>query len=352
MRYGNRRSAGRRRCIAAVCAAVILLCRPLSTPVGQTVSAQTGRSGLGVRIAELTPQAEQAINRALKYLARTQAKDGAWGSGYRAATTAVGLMAFMLQGHFPKHGKHGATVDRALSFLLKTSKDGSGYFGQTMYQHALATLALSEVWGMSDREEIRDALKMAVRIILRSQNRAGGWRYQPFPASADISVTVMQIIALNSAKEAGMYVPQKTIDRAIAYVRSCQVPFTGGFGYTGPSGESFSASCAGVASLLLGGVDAKTRPVQAGLGYLFRYPRDKFVDTRYYYYAHYYAIQAMYQAGENYYQKWYPKIHDGLLNRQKMDGSWRGGSGGGHFSTCLAVLTLGMPYRFLPVYQR
>ena len=337
MRYRNRRTARTRKVIAAVCAAAVLLCRPVATPVG---------------LAELTPQAEQAIDRALKYLARVQHKDGGWGAGYRGATTAVALMAFMLQGHFPKHGKYGQTVDRALVWLLKRSKDGSGYFGKNMYQHALATLALSEVWGMSDRDEVRDALKQAVRIILRSQNSAGGWRYQPFPASADISVTVMQIVALASAKEAGMYVPQKTIDRAISYVKGCQVPFTGEFGYTGPSPGTFATSAAGSASLLMAGVDAKSRAVQAGLGFLFRYPREKFTDVRYYYYAHYYAIQAMYQAGEGYYQKWYPKIHDGLLKRQKMDGSWQGGAGGGQFSTSLAVLVLGVPYRFLPVYQR
>ena len=305
----------------------------------------------GVRIAELTPQAELAIDNALKFLARTQAADGGWDTGYRSASTALALMAFMLQGHFPKHGKYGRVADRALVFLLKKSRDGSGYFGKNMYQHALATLALSEVWGMSDREEIRDALKLAVRIILRSQNAKGGWRYRPYPADADISVTVMQIVALNSAKEAGMYVPQKTIDRAMSYVLGLQVPFTGGFGYASASNEGFARTAAGVTSLLMCGMDTKARPVQAGLGYLFRYPREKFTQTGYYYYAHYYAIQAVYQAGEGYYQKWYPRIHDALIKRQRSTGAWTGGHGTG-FDTSLGVLILGVPYRFLPVYQR
>ena len=317
-------------------------------PVGL---AESDPAGSGVRIAELTHQAERAIDNALKFLARTQAPDGGWDTGYRAASTAVALMAFMLQGHFPKHGRYGKVVDKAVVFLLNKSKLGVGYFGKNMYQHALATLALSEVWGMSDREEIRDALKLAVRIILRSQNRQGGWRYRPYPADADISVTVMQIVALNSAKEAGMYVPQKTIDRAMSYVLSLQVPFTGGFGYASASNEGFARTAAGVTSLLMCGMNTKARPVQAGLGYLFRYPREKFTQTGSYYYAHYYAIQAVYQAGEAYYQKWYPKIHDALLKRQRANGSWSGAHGGA-FGTSLAVLILGVPYRFLPVYQR
>ena len=335
-----------RKPVAVLCAVAIVLWHPVALPVGL---AEGG--GPIVRIAELTPRAESAINNGLKFLARTQAKDGGWDTSYRSASTALALMAFMLQGHFPKHGKYGVTVARGLDFLLKQSKEGSGYFGKNMYQHALATLALSEIWGMSDRDEIRDALKIAVRIILRSQNRAGGWRYRPYPSDADISVTVMQIVALHSAKEAGIYVPQRTIDRARSYVLSCQVPFTGGFGYTGPSGEGFARTAAGVTSLLMCGMSPKDRPVQAGLGYLFRYPNEKFSMGGLFFYAHYYAIQAVYQAGEAYYQKWYPKIHDALLKRGSANGSWRSGYGSA-YGTSLAILILGVPYRFLPVYQR
>ena len=335
-----------RKPVAVLCAVAIVLWHPIAMPVG------LAEGGLpSVRIAELTPQAERAIDNGLKYLAGTQAKDGGWDNNARYASTALALMAFMLQGHFPKYGKYAQTTDKALGFLLKRSRAGAGYFGGNMYQHALATLALSEIWGMSDRDEIRDALKKAVTIILRSQGRQGGWRYHPVPADADLSVTVMQIVALHSAKEAGMYVPQKTIDRAITYVRGCQTPFTGGFGYVTGSREGFATTAAGLTSLLMCGVDPKSRSVQTGLGYLFRYPKQKFTNASYFFYAHYYAIQAVYQAGESYYQKWYPKIHDVLLRRQKFNGSWPG-SQGPAYGTSLAVLILGVPYRFLPVYQR
>ena len=129
----SRRSGHRRRRIAALCAVAILLCRPMATPVGL---AEPAEGGFAVRVAELTPQAERAINRALKYLARTQAQDGGWGTGHRGATTAVAMMAFMLQGHFPKHGRYGKVVDRGLVWLLRKSKAGAGYFGTNMYQHA------------------------------------------------------------------------------------------------------------------------------------------------------------------------------------------------------------------------
>jgi hypothetical protein len=105
-------------------------------------------------------------------------------------------------------------------------------------------------------------------------------------------------------------------------------------------------------SLLMCGVDVKSREVQGGLGYLIRYPKGKFANCSFYYYAHYYAVQAMYQAGEKYYQAWYPQIQQALLRRQRSDGSWTGGRGGTAYSTAMAVLILGVPYRYLPIYQR
>ena len=213
-----------------------------------------------------------------------------------------------------------------------------------MYEHGLATLALSEVWGMSRRgAEIRTVLQRAVDVILRSQNRQGGWRYHPQPRDADISATVMQIVALSSAKEAGIVVPDKTIEKAVEYVKHCQNEKSGGFGYQGPSGEGFARTAAGVCSLLMCG-ERGTDSVRKGLDYL---RRKRGEDRNHYYYGQFYAAQAMYQAGETHYQEWYPQIRDKLLKSQRDNGSWDREHG-----TPMAILILGVPYRFLPIYQR
>jgi hypothetical protein len=115
--------------------------------------------GTKVQVAELSPEAERAIENALKYLAKTQAPDGSWSREHKAGITSLALMAFMLKGHFPKQGLYGRGLDRAVQFLLAKAKAGGGYFGGNMYEHGLATLALSEVWGMCDQKEIRDTLK-------------------------------------------------------------------------------------------------------------------------------------------------------------------------------------------------
>jgi hypothetical protein len=326
--------------------AALLLLAPASALAQESLTAQ-------VRTAELAPEAERAIDQGLQFLTKRQNADGSWGSRYKVACTALNLMAFMLKGHFPGDGPHGDRLDRAVAFLIGQAEGTGGYMGVNMYEHGLATLALSEVWGMSDREEVRDTLKRAVSVILRSQSPRGGWRYQPRPLDADISVTVMQIVALSSAREAGIHVPSRTIERAVRYVKSLQVKPGGGFGYESPSNPGFPRSAAGVMSLLMAG-ERDSKEVQMGLEYLRRFPANKFTTGEYYFYAHYYAIQAMYQAGESHYQEWYPRIRDALIAKQRKDGSWTGGGeeGDSTYATAMAILTLGVPYRYLPIYQR
>jgi len=328
---------------------LLLLCALAVAPLSAAAAGRVGTT-------ELSKKAEGAIEKGLQYLASHQNRDGSWDDKYQTASTATALMAFMLKGHFPKTGRYGAQLDRAVTFLIRCADERGGYLGSTshgMYEHGLATLALSEVWGMSDNEKLRDTLKRAVQIILRSQNREGGWRYNPRPEDADLSVTVMQIVALASAQEAGILVPNSVILNAVKYVKRCQHPYEGGFGYQPNNSQlRLSSSAAGVMSLLMCG-ERKSRSVQKGLDYLRRQGDDQFEKTEFYFYAHYYAVQAMYQAGEKYYKEWYPRIHDALVRKQSAkDGSWTGGRGGTSYSTSMGILILGVPYRFLPIYQR
>ena len=82
-----------------------------------------------------------------------------------------------------------------------------------MYEHGFATLFLAEVYGMSPRDDMRDKLARAVDLIVRTQNAEGGWRYQPRREDADISVTICQVMALRAARNAGLKVPNETVDR-------------------------------------------------------------------------------------------------------------------------------------------
>ena len=314
---------------------------------------------------EMTEEAEKAIERGLKFLISSQNKDGSWSSkdlekgeaaGYAIGGTSLGLMAFMVEGHFPGFGKYGKALERAKDYLLKRSEDSpTGAMGVKMYEIGLYTIAMSELWGMTsdseDNKKIQVALERVVEIILRSQSPLGGWRYAPRPdAGQDTSVTAMVFVSLASAREAGVLVPAETIERLTGYLRD-QAFDERRFGYQG-KGYTIACTAGGVyAAQLAGNRDAEW--VSAALNSLENDPKMfSRKDNGHFYYSHYYAMQAMVQAGEDRYAKWYPKIRDSLIALQQPNGSWQEKDKDYPHKTPMAIIILGTPNRYIPVYQR
>lgn len=312
-----------------------------------------------VTFVEITPQTRQAVQRGLVYLAQNQAEDGSFG-GTRfpkhVGITALACLAFMADGHIPGRGEYGPNVQRGLDFILNNATESGLIAADTshgpMYGHGFATLFLGEVYGMTGDERLRESLQKAVRLIVTTQNPEGGWRYQPRPFDADISVTICQVMALRSARNAGLSVPKETIDRAIAYVRQCQNPADGGFKYMLNSGGSaFPRSAAGVAALYYAGV-YEDDALDKGLAYMERGTENiTFRPGGHYFYGHYYAAQAMFLAGGDHWQRWYPQVREQLVTHQLPDGSWNSGHGGS-YGTSMSLLILQIPNRLLPIFQK
>ncbi len=316
-----------------------------------------------IALVKLRPEVRVAVNNGLRYIASQQKDDGRFATGGSKNTyeTSIALMAFMLQGHIPGQGKYGEAMEKGLSFLISKGQEQDGFLGSgnnnaSMYEHGLAVLALSEAWGQSKNPKLRKVLREAVNITLRAQSKEGGWRYTPEPKDADISMTAMHVVALNSAREAGIAVPQASIDRAAEYVEGCQNEESGGFGYsTGKRGKgNVARTAAGTLSLILSG-KRDDHSVRRGITYLKDHDDTKFSSEgdkiKSFHYAHYYAIQAMYQSGEEEFKAWYPKILKTLLKMQEDDGSWKSAHGG-VYGTGMSILVVGVPYRYLPIYQR
>jgi len=314
---------------------------------------------------ELTAKASQAIDKGLKFLLSTQKKDGSWdsdGKGGRAVgITSLALMAFMSKAQFPGSGPYAKPLDRGKNWLLKHAKERpDGYLGSVMYEHGLATLALSEMWGMTrdkkDDDAIQRALEAAVEVIVRSQNPGGGWRYQPqADGGEDTSCTQTVFHALASARQAGIMVPNETITKVLKYLKGAQNAETGGFTYSPNGNAKVSVACTagGAYSAQLAG-QRDSEMVAAAIRYLEKQsPGIINRGASHYYYAHYYAIQAMVQAGDAHYAKWYPLIRDALISKQKSNGAWdQGRSGGTAYSTPMAIIILATPHRYIPIYQR
>jgi hypothetical protein len=303
-------------------------------------------------------RAKQSVERSLLWLKRQQAADGSWKITPDApgdtAITSFALLAFLANGHVPTHGPFAPDVQRGVRFLL-ASQRADGYLvgphGGKMYHHGLATLALTQVFGLAPDEDLKKGLRRAVDLILRSQTAEGGWRYQPGDADADISVTIMQVMALRGAKDSGLHVPDATLDKSLAYIDRCHDPETGGYRYQPRSGEpGFARTAAGVCVLQLGGkYDAKQ--VEGGINYLIT-TRD---DIQYYWYGHYYAAHAFHQYGGAKWAEYYGRMRTLLLATQRDAGYWldrREEGVGPVYQTAIAVLILSVPANYLPIYQR
>jgi prenyltransferase beta subunit len=305
--------------------------------------------------------ARPAIEKGLKFLATRQNEDGSFaGGGYgrNSAVVALAGMAWLSSGSTPGRGPYGEQVTRVTDYLLDHVSE-SGFVSVAgamshgpMYEHGFATLYLAEVYGMSPRDDLRDKLLRAINLIVRTQNAEGGWRYQPRREDADISVTICQVMALRAARNAGLAVPKETVDRSVEYVKKCQNP-DGGFRYMLQPGESaFPRSAAGVVALFSAGI-YEGKEIERGLAYLNQHsPRGQAIGSDgHFFYGHYYGVQAMWLAGGERWERWYPAIRNVLIERQQADGSWADPVSS-DYGTAMATIVLQMPDNSVPIFQR
>ena len=173
-----------------------------------------------------------ATDKALDWLESKQIKQGdnagAWSTNQ--AFNALAMLAFLSSGHTPGRGKYGDVIEdgvvkpgvltRGKKYMLSKAQP-TGYISSgAMYEHGLSTLCLAEMYGMDPDPDLEDKLRKAVDLIVKCQSPAGGWRYTPAPVDQDLSVTVMQVVALRAANNAGIPVPKETFEKATQYVQS------------------------------------------------------------------------------------------------------------------------------------
>jgi hypothetical protein len=335
-----------------------------------------------------------AVSRGLKYLMLTQRGKGCWlgDVGHKqmdryvvyferereeaedrgnAGVTALCGLAFLAGGHLPGRGPYGKTLERTLHYVLHgcSGHNGpEGYIADSetrMYEHAFATLFLSQLYGMTGARSsaVARRLKAAVDLIVDCQTDTGGWRYGPYTNECDLSVTVCQVQALRAARDAGIPVKRSCIDRVVEYIKDSQIPYgpeRGMFWYkiTGTSARtktSFAINAAAVTALHSAGIYTD-ESYGAAVRYVEREYEDvsRFQGTHFYFwYGNYYAAQAMRQCGGERWDRYWKRLVRDLLSRQRPDGRWENDVGpGDEFATAMALLMLQIPDAFLPIFQR
>jgi hypothetical protein len=246
-------------------------------------AATSGTRKKGRRPSGQTVGTEEAVLEGLRWLIRHQSEDGSWSADQFSkrcnekspclapgthtspvadvGLTSISLLAFLGQGlHLQskieivdtamgqKH-KSGDIVKKGIRWLIDHQQEDGSFTpadGQMLlYNEALATMALSECYGLSRNRELKAPAQKAVDFIVRAQkfNSAGalsGWRYGSREVlerkkssgvindtqylneirDVDISVTCWVTMALKSAKISGLKVPDETMEGAFNYSQS------------------------------------------------------------------------------------------------------------------------------------
>ena len=310
----------------------------------------------GRRKVDVVPtEVEISYKKGLKFLASQQAVDGSFSKSDQnrhsrhAGITGICVLAFLAHGEDAEFGPYAKNIKSGIDFILKQQGD-NGYIGSSMYNHGFATLALAEAYGMIDDERLAKALKKSVALLTSAQDRnpKGAWRYNPKDTTADTTVAGCQLVALLAARNAGIPVPDKNIDKALAYMENCRAS-SGGYGYTSKSSPRSTLTAIGSLCLSL----AKKKDDQAFdtiTNYLVS--RSTSGSHYYIYYHEYYMAQALFHANEEEWKKWNDKNTEVMTSAQAPDGGWSDQRLGRAGSTGFALLSMALNYRFLPIYEK
>jgi hypothetical protein len=328
---------------------------------------------------------DSAVRAGVGFLVRAQLPDGMIQERdkvgtHGVATTGLSVMALAGVGHLPADkSSEGEAIRRAVGFLLRSDvTPANGYYGQKdggrMYGHGIVTLALTELLGMGmDKAQdagLRERAQRGVNLILAAQRVrkhdarfVGGWRYSPDAGDADLSVTVWQLLALRSAKNAGLAVPKEAIDAAVGYLRRSYhssrdtqgrpVNLKSAFGYVPGQPPQYAMAAAGLLAMQVCGLhDA---PEVLGAADWLRAAPPVW-ESSWFFYGTYYYAQGMAKRGGEAAREARARVEGLLLPRQQAQGAWEGAdaseSGEGQvYCTALALLSLSVRHAYLPIYQ-
>jgi hypothetical protein len=325
-----------------------------------------------------TMRSEEAIELGLQWLAKHQYPSGLWsmdglhfagkcnctepGEAHNVAGTAFGLLPFLGVNETHKHGRYQATVRKGLAWLVGKQNKEKGFFHENMYEHALATIAICEAYGLTRDPGLAVPAQAALNYIIRAQNDTGSWGYSSGAKPGDTSVTGWQFSALKAGVYARLAVPTDCFNRAGVYLDTVADPSGLGYGYN-TRGTGRATSAVGLLIREYLNVRPRNPDLDKGVTQLLR-PENFVSKERPAIYFLFYATQVMHHFGGKPWEEWNPKVRDLLVEIQDQGtdpqhphqkGSWspRGDDfakqGGRLMFTSLALLTLEQYYYSVPI---
>jgi len=331
-----------------------------------------------------SPETEQAVAKALKWLAANQSKDGRWnprklgggredrvlghdregaGTNSDSGITSLAVLAFLANGHTHLEGPYQHVVQNALEYIVSQQDSNGDLAGAAklfarMYCHSMSLLAISEAHAMTGDRRLAVPVQRGVNFSLKAQNpRDGGWRYQPGD-EGDMSQFGWQVLALHSAQVGGIDVPRSSKDKMVQFLDACCIsPNKGVAAYRPGQGPNTTMTAEALVCRNLLGQRLSRLTIQEAHQRIGKsLPTPERVNMYYWYYG----TLAMYISGGEAWEQWNQQMKHTLLTLQATsganEGSWEpnglwAGYGGRAYSTAMAALTLEVYYRYLPVYD-
>jgi len=350
---------------------------------GRSASGRNRMLGAAGRWGKIT---EQSVVKALQWLKNNQEADGCWkaatggeqGKKMKIGITGVCLLAFLAHGETPSSAEYGATVEKAIKYLVEQQWD-DGHFVETndpqnvpykagTYGQAIATYALSEAYALTRIPTLKPVMEKAVDVILKGQQSGGMWFYRYEKGDvANNSVSGWHMQALKAAHMAGAENPglKEAMKKAIEKLKTRQAENGRFFYIQTKKGSKLDLGNTAVATLclqLLG--HSKTPEARRGTKALNEADLVWDKPPSWAMSVWYYITQVKFHQGGGEWRNWNEKFARAYTRNQNDDGSWtspaKKGSDipwgfeqffGDAFSTAMSALTLQVYYRFLPTYK-
>jgi hypothetical protein len=311
--------------------------------------------------------------------AASETCDGPGNATHDVGVTGLALLAFLGDGSTMRSGPYKDVIKKG-AIWLKEQQQENGLFGQSashdfVYDHAIATYAMCEAFGLSQSTILKSTAQKGVNYLESHRNPYSVWRYQPRDNDNDTSVTAWCIMAYESGKFFGLTINDEALKNSALWLDQVSDP-SGLHGYTKqgekssrkpgdhatkfPADKGAALTAVGLFCRFFMDQDPKEKPVmKAAADLIAAKPPvwDEKAGTIDHYYW-YYATYAMFQMGGTHWTNWQKHLEKAVVGPQHKDkakknlfGSWDpkcawGEDGGRVYSTATLVLTLEAYYRY------
>lgn len=363
----------------------------LGVSVPKSMSGRCDKVGRVARLArggvKNPDRVEASVIKALNWLNQDQNADGSWGNNAKGAMTGFALLCYLGHCELTDSPVYGEAVAKGIKYLVELGDEKDGWLYVTnqkhgsAYAHGIASYALAEAYGMTEKQFILPVLKKAIQRIVAGQKSDGGWVYMVESAgvdnlrfvdfgtkgSSDTSVSGWQFQALKAAYNTGAVFPdiEEALEASIKNFYRVYSNQNGSFGYKNKSHKADNHKLTGVGSLGLQSwkhghpsEEEKRTTLSKAMEHILKnnlamdYASD---DANLY--SWYYDAQALFNYGGAYWTAWNRKMEPMLLNSQLADGSWpkegggktssQGGKDDEVYRTTLCTLMLEVYYRYV-----